>query len=76
MRWQLASVPLLAAAALIVVLFAAPAAHSTDSSVPPVKVGGNPKCEDYGLTSITKFDPVESGTKSGIIKNSVIISAS
>ena len=66
MRWQLASVPLLAACALLIVLFAAPAAHSTYSSVTPVKVDGNPKCEDYGLTSITKFDPVQSGTKSGI----------
>lgn len=66
MRWQFASVPLLAACAFLIVLFAAPAAHSTFSSVAPVKVDGNPKCDDYGLTSITKFDPVASGTKSGI----------
>ena len=64
MRRTLASVPLLAACALLVVL--APAAHATSPSVPPVKVDDNPKCEDYGLTTITKFDPVESGTKSGI----------
>ena len=66
MRRPLASVSLLAACALITVLVTATAAHGTDSSVPPVEVDGNPKCEDYGLTSITKFDPVNSGTKNGI----------
>jgi hypothetical protein len=41
-------------------------AHATDASVPPVKVDGNPKCADYGLTTVAKFDPVVSGTKTGV----------
>jgi uncharacterized repeat protein (TIGR01451 family) len=54
MRRQLASVPLLAACALLIVLFAAPAAQGTDNaSVTPVKVDGNPKCADYGLKTLT-----------------------
>jgi hypothetical protein len=58
--------PLVAACGLIALLAIAPAAHATNASVPPVKVDGNPKCADYGLTSITKFDPVDSGTKGGV----------
>src|SRR5918998_5706086 len=66
MRRPLASVSLLAACALLTVLIAAPAAHSTDASVPPVKVDGNPKCSDYGLTTIALFNGGESGTKNGV----------
>src|SRR5215218_8277538 len=51
---------------LIALLAIVPAAHATNASVPPVKVDGNPKCADYGLTAIAKFDPVNSGTKDGI----------
>ena len=38
---------------VVVALVAAPAAHAWEASVPPVKVDGNPKCVDYGLTPIT-----------------------
>jgi hypothetical protein len=31
-----------------------------------VKVDGNPKCADYGLTAITKFDPVTSGKQGAV----------
>jgi hypothetical protein len=58
--------PLAAAGGVLALLFIAPAAHATDASVPPVKVDGNPKCVDYGLTTVAKFDPVESGTKNGV----------
>jgi uncharacterized repeat protein (TIGR01451 family) len=66
MNTQLLRAPLIAALTLFAVLFVAPAAHATYPSVPPVKVDGNPKCEDFGLTAITKFDPVNSGVRDGI----------
>src|SRR5688572_1205418 len=53
----------IAACGLLAVFMAVPAAaQAHDASVPPVKVDGNPKCADYGLTMIAKFDPVRSGT--------------
>jgi plastocyanin len=58
--------PLAAAGGVLALFFVAPAAHATDASVPPVKVEGNPKCADYGLTTVAKFDPVNSGTKNGV----------
>ena len=58
--------PLAALGGLVTLLLMASAAHATDASVPPVKVDGNPKCADYGLTAIAKFDPVNSGTKNGV----------
>jgi uncharacterized repeat protein (TIGR01451 family) len=63
---QLLRAPLLAACILVAVLVGAPAAHATSPSVAPVEVDGNPKCADFGLTAITKFDPVNSGTQGGI----------
>jgi hypothetical protein len=63
---QLLRAPLAAVCWVVVVLVAAPAAHAWEASVPPVKVDGNPSCADYGLTAITKFDPVASGTKNGV----------
>jgi len=58
--------PLVAVCGLLAALVLAPAAQATDASVPPVKVDGNPKCADYGLTAITKFDPVTSGTQGAV----------
>src|SRR5688500_12498223 len=66
MNSQLLRTPLIAALTVLAVLLVAPAAHATEASVPPVTVDGNPKCEDFGLTAITKFDPVNSGVKNGI----------
>jgi len=67
MNTQALRAPLAVAGGVLALLFIAPAAHATDSSVPPVKVDGNPKCIDYGLTEITKFDsPVTDGTKDGV----------
>ena len=46
---------------LVVVLgflafLAVPAAAQATASVPPVKVDGNPKCADYGMTKIAKYE--------------------
>jgi hypothetical protein len=66
MKSQLLRAPLIAACTLLFVLLVAPAAQATDASVTPVTVEDNPKCADFGVTAITKFDPVESGTQDGI----------
>jgi hypothetical protein len=58
--------PLAAVCGLMALLFMATAAHATEASVPPVTVDGNPKCADYGLTTVAKFDPVVSGTQNGV----------
>jgi hypothetical protein len=66
MHKQALRAPLAAVCGLIALLAVVPAAHATDSSVPPVTIDGNPKCADYGLTAITKFDPVNSGAHDGV----------
>jgi uncharacterized repeat protein (TIGR01451 family) len=66
MHLQPLRAPLIAALTVLAVLLVAPAAHATGPSVTPEVVLGNPKCADFGLTAITKFDPVNSGTKDGI----------
>jgi hypothetical protein len=63
---QASRAALAAVCGLIALLLIAPAAHATNASVPPVKVDGNPKCADYGLTTVAKFDPVNSGTQNGV----------
>src|SRR5690349_12755613 len=63
LKQRLRRAPLAAVCGLFAVLVLAPAAHATDAAVPPVKVDGNPKCEDYGMVAVAgKFDPVSSGT--------------
>ena len=66
MHKQVLRAPLAAACGFVALLVMASAAHATNASVPPVKVDGNPKCADYGLSAITKFDPVNSGTEDGV----------
>jgi hypothetical protein len=66
MHMHVPRAPLAALGGLIALLVMASAAHATNASVPPVKVDGNPKCADYGLTAISKFDPVDSGAKDGV----------
>jgi uncharacterized repeat protein (TIGR01451 family) len=63
-RKHLWGAPLLAACGLVVALLAAPAAQS--ASVTPQEYEKNPSCADFGYTTITKFDPPNSGTKDGI----------
>ena len=58
--------PLIAGFGLAALLATAPAAVATDAAVAPVKKAGNPKCADFHMTPITKFDPVKSGSMSGI----------
>jgi uncharacterized repeat protein (TIGR01451 family) len=53
MRTQLVRAPLFAVCALLIMVFAAPAAQATGPLVEPVKVDGNPKCADFGMTAIT-----------------------
>jgi uncharacterized repeat protein (TIGR01451 family) len=45
-------------------LLIAPAANA--ASVTPTFYTGNPTCEDFGYTTITKFDPPNAGTTAGI----------
>jgi hypothetical protein len=57
--------PLAAVCALGALLFTAPAALA-DPAVDPVFTQGNPHCVDYGLDTVTEFNPVASGTQSGV----------
>ena len=70
---QLRRAPLLAACTVVAALFAVPAAQA--ASVPPVLGENNPTCEDYGMTTIYKFEGSElaNGTKAGITISGVDI---
>ena len=59
LKQRLMRAPLAAVCGLLGLLVLVPAAQATDAAVPPVKVDGNPKCADYGLTAVTKFGSAE-----------------
>ena len=66
MHLQARRAPLAAVCGLVALLIMAPAALA-DPAVEPVFVAGNPHCDDTaGLTTVTEFNPVASGTQDGV----------
>jgi uncharacterized repeat protein (TIGR01451 family) len=51
---------------LLVLLYMLVVAPAGASSVTPTEYSKNKTCEDFGYTTITKFDPPSSGTQAGI----------
>jgi hypothetical protein len=66
LKHRVATASLVAVCGLLGLLVSVPAAQATDASVSPDLVTNNPKCSDFGLTVIAKFDPVNSGTQGGV----------
>jgi uncharacterized repeat protein (TIGR01451 family) len=51
---------------LLVLLYALLVAPAGAASVTPTPYEGNPTCASFGYTTITKFDPPQSGTQAGV----------
>jgi hypothetical protein len=54
------------AGGLLAGLFALTVAQAGAASVTPTHYDGNKTCADFGMTTIAKFDPPQSGTQAGI----------